>query len=763
MAKVLNQNLFTGVLYGSENAGASLTLQSTLSATQGIVKIVGTSLDLFIGGTTGRFIHANTALRTYTFPDIDGTFLTDSIYTGNNQIVYSTGANTYTLLNSVSASLLSTSSLGVPTWITGTNGQFLQMSGGLPIFAPLPSGIGTTVPSVGNTLPIYQFPGPSQTLEPLTTISNMVLTSPSGVPSWNLISASYLAAVGNVPLSFGLLGQKLKSNGDGTFYWANDLGVINSGVQNFVSYYNITGAEISGSAFMAVDESTNSLALHDYGKLRLYEPIFNGASYVELRPPTVMGASISFSLPGADGSPGDFMKTDGLGNLSFITYDKGEVLTGLVNQLAYYAANDKKVSPIATTSNRVLLSPLGLPTWGLVKAPYLSGAGNIPLVNGAASDVLTAVGDGTFLWQSVIFPPFTKQGDVSIPSGVNSVTVLFSTPFLTPPNVILAQWSHEGLSSPVSLPTISVRIKNAEGFVLEFSTTTTKVYTLYWEAVVDGDTALGANLYFVGGEHASLSADLQVMPFDRDTVIATPVSLSSARGYTMSTASSLEAFIYGGTIGILPSTIITTCSYASNTLTDQIGVLTVPRSGGAGVGTRTIGYVCGGQALTSIDKVVHSTLTVTALPASLISAANKRGSALSNIEGYVVHSDGSSTVDILNFTTEVVTASPVNFGTPSIEVGCNDNVNNIGYFGSSTGSLYSYDFSTDTITNLGVSTTSITGLSGAGNSLLNGYFSGASAIDRFSFATATSVAVNALSFSGALGASISTFQTSGLL
>jgi len=286
---------------------------------------------------------------------------------------------------------------------------------------------------------------------------------------------------------------------------------------------------------------------------------------------------------------------------------------------------------------------------------------------------------------------------------------------------------------------------------------------LYWEAVVDGDTALGANLYFVGGEHASLSADLQVMPFDRDTVIATPVSLSSARGYTMSTASSLEAFIYGGTIGILPSTIITTCSYASNTLTDQIGVLTVPRSGGAGVGTRTIGYVCGGQALTSIDKVVHSTLTVTALPASLISAANKRGSALSNIEGYVVHSDGSSTVDILNFTTEVVTASPVNFGTPSIEVGCNDNVNNIGYFGSSTGSLYSYDFSTDTITNLGVSTTSITGLSGAGNSLLNGYFSGASAIDRFSFATATSVAVNALSFSGALGASISTFQTSGLL
>jgi len=51
--------------------------------------------------------------------------------------------------------------------------------------------------------------------------------------------------------------------------------------------------------------------------IRLYEDTDNGSNYVALKAPDTLSADKTYVLPSADGSSGQFLKTDGSGNLSF--------------------------------------------------------------------------------------------------------------------------------------------------------------------------------------------------------------------------------------------------------------------------------------------------------------------------------------------------------------------------------------------------------------------------------------------------------------
>ena len=53
------------------------------------------------------------------------------------------------------------------------------------------------------------------------------------------------------------------------------------------------------------------------GEIRFLEDTDNGSSYVSLKSASALGGNLSLTLPTADGSAGQFMKTDGSGNLSF--------------------------------------------------------------------------------------------------------------------------------------------------------------------------------------------------------------------------------------------------------------------------------------------------------------------------------------------------------------------------------------------------------------------------------------------------------------
>ncbi len=93
------------------------------------------------------------------------------------------------------------------------------------------------------------------------------------------------------------------------------------------------GTLTSGSAVIvdsnnAIDEFIigNSSTLG--GQLKFNEATNNGTSFIALKSPNDVTASTTFTLPNGDGTAGQFMKTDGSGNLSFGTVNQFITLAG---------------------------------------------------------------------------------------------------------------------------------------------------------------------------------------------------------------------------------------------------------------------------------------------------------------------------------------------------------------------------------------------------------------------------------------------------
>lgn len=417
MAKALNQNFYTSILYGSEAAGSTLTLQSNLTLNAGLpriadgVAVVGSVLDLVIAGKTGRFMHGNSTTRTYKLPDANGWVLLSSLLPDTGDLLYYNPAVSPlpSALGSIATASLTTDHLGLPIWQAGANGQFLQVVGNQVLFASLPSWVGQITPSTNpltpSTLPVYQ--GATNNLAPLTTVSNRTLmSSPAGL-SWGLIGSAYLAGAGGVPLTDGpaTTGYNLQSNGDGTFKWINDTSVVNPGAQvGYAAYYAAVGTAVSESGFVEFNESVNALSLHSYGRLRFYPS--SGTNYIELHAPSSLTSSPSMTLPSSiPPSPpiGSYsvLSTDASGMLSFVTINNNFVNAGIQNQLAWYAATGSTVSafPSPSGSSKALLSPttFGAPVWSSITPAYMSISGSANTNYALCSD-----GAGGFNWQSVI-------------------------------------------------------------------------------------------------------------------------------------------------------------------------------------------------------------------------------------------------------------------------------------------------------------------------------------------------------------------------
>lgn len=62
------------------------------------------------------------------------------------------------------------------------------------------------------------------------------------------------------------------------------------------------------------------------GRLRLAEDTDNGTNFVALQAPASIAADVTFTLPAADGTANQVLKTDGSGNLGFATPSAGKVL-----------------------------------------------------------------------------------------------------------------------------------------------------------------------------------------------------------------------------------------------------------------------------------------------------------------------------------------------------------------------------------------------------------------------------------------------------
>jgi hypothetical protein len=405
MTKVLNQLLYSSVVFGSELPSGVLRLESTSSGTKGAVEIVGTQFDLITDNQIGRLIHANTGTRIYNFPDYSGQVLISGLFTGAGQMVYSSAAGVYAMLPNALGGALVTSATGAIQWATGSVNQVLTLVAGTPVFADLPDTGYINPSAVANQVAYYASIG--NDLSPITTIaSRALLSSAIGTLAWSLIEATYLKASGGVPLGTGASTQVLSAVGDGTFVWVNkNPAVINVGNQYRLPYYSVspTGTTISESNFLQTDETFRALSLLNRGSVRFYEATVNGLSYLEFKAPINLGISTVWTLPSTDGLAGALLQTDGLGNLAFSVIDNGTVNPALANQVAYYATDGNDVSGLTTTAARILgSSALGVPTWLLIKESYLSTTGGTPLGTGTLNQVLVSDGGTNFLWANAV-------------------------------------------------------------------------------------------------------------------------------------------------------------------------------------------------------------------------------------------------------------------------------------------------------------------------------------------------------------------------
>ena len=100
-----------------------------------------------------------------------------------------------------------------------------------------------------------------------------------------------------LPTADGTSGQLIQTNGSGVLSFTNPT--------SLASPLAVVGNSTAGA------------------EIRLPEDTDNGANYVALKAPDSLGSNLTFTLPSADGTSGQFIQTDGLGQLSFATPASG--------------------------------------------------------------------------------------------------------------------------------------------------------------------------------------------------------------------------------------------------------------------------------------------------------------------------------------------------------------------------------------------------------------------------------------------------------
>lgn len=403
MSKILNQQLYSKTVYGSETANGNLRLEATSSTTKGTVQVVSTALDLIIASFTARVSHSLTANREYTLPDVSGEILVSGRFQSTGDLFYGgTTPGTAEVLYGSPGGALTTDLAGVPKWASGEAGQVLTIDPVSlePVFADVPDD-----PSIAsgssNSIPIYI--GENNNLAPLTTTSNRIfMSSADGAPKWDFLTSTYLKASTNTALDVGTTGYLLTASGEGGFIWEKpNPSFIHPGPQFAIPFYSNEGigTVVSASSFFSINPTQRAIELKNNGKIRFFEASVAGSNYIEFRAPASLGPDTVWTLPDQDGTSGAQLQTDGAGNLSFV--DNGSVAYSAANTLAFYATAGNDVVGLPTSPSRILLSTVsGTLNWGLLRAQYLGSSGGAALSNGLLDQVIVSNADGSFSWKT---------------------------------------------------------------------------------------------------------------------------------------------------------------------------------------------------------------------------------------------------------------------------------------------------------------------------------------------------------------------------
>ncbi len=180
-------------------------------------------------------------------------------------------------------------------------------------------------------------------------------------------------------------------NGD-----ANNVTVI--GGQYFMDMLDHVAGTLTGSSALiadsnlAIDQMIIGNSATAGGTLKINEGTNNGTNFVGLKAANALSASTTFTLPTADGSAGQFIKTDGSGNLAFSTVNQFIDLAGDTGTDTYNTAETLTFAGGAglvqtVTDNTVTVTATGLTNSNL--------SGSAAISNGNLANPTTTLGSST--------------------------------------------------------------------------------------------------------------------------------------------------------------------------------------------------------------------------------------------------------------------------------------------------------------------------------------------------------------------------------
>ena len=233
-------------------------------------------------------------------------------------------------------------------------------------------------------------------------------------------------------------------NGD-----ANNVSVI--GGQYFTDMLDHVQGTLTGNSAiiadsnLAIDTLNVGNSLTNGGEVRFNEGTNNGTNFIGLKSPNAVTASQTFVLPDGDGTAGQFLKTDGSGNLDFTTvnqfinlagdtgtdtYNTSETLTFAGTGGMTQTVTDNTVTVTATAlTNANLSGTAGITNANIANPQVLIGGQTITLGAAATTDIsgLTSlvVDDLTLNGQTITTTAGNKDitltphgtGTVVVPSG----------------------------------------------------------------------------------------------------------------------------------------------------------------------------------------------------------------------------------------------------------------------------------------------------------------------------------------------------------
>src|SRR6056300_1725634 len=167
-------------------------------------------------------------------------------------------------------------------------------------------------------------------------------------------------------------------NGD-----ANNITVI--GGQYFTDMLDHVAGTLTGSsaliadANLAIDQAIVGNSLTTGGQVKFNEGTNNGTSFIGLKAPDAVTASTTFVLPDGDGTTGQFLKTDGSGNLDFATVNQFIDLAGDTGTDTYNTAETLTFAggpgmSTVVTDNNVAINATGLTNSNLSGSAAISNA-----------------------------------------------------------------------------------------------------------------------------------------------------------------------------------------------------------------------------------------------------------------------------------------------------------------------------------------------------------------------------------------------------